>query len=78
MKTIKIKVTENNETRIEEFGVNDNGNGLWKNDKQIKGTCDFSAYTAKALIRKIKQIYYRWEIESGAEVKMIRGSAQGW
>jgi hypothetical protein len=57
-----------------EYSVNDRGQGLWCNGKQIIGTCDFSADTPAELMRKLKSDTN----QTMEKMTMVRGSANGW
>ena len=74
MRTIKvIQKIEGLKPQTVEYGVNDRGNGLWINGKQITGTCDFNASTPSELMRKLKSNLTPME-----SYRMVRGSAIGW
>ena len=57
-----------------EYSVNDRGQGLWCGDKQIVGTCDFSASTPAELMRKLKSD----TDQTMEKMTMVRGSAKNW
>jgi hypothetical protein len=75
MKTITViyKLEGCNPQQIE-YSVSENFSGLWKNGKQIIGTCDFHAYNPTQLMRKLKSSLEP-EIET---IKKVRGSNFGW
>jgi len=78
MKSITIKQKEfGYETKRITYSVDNSGTGLWANDKQIIGTCDFSAKTPQELMRKIKPTAEEMEYEHES-FKIVRGSAKGW
>ena len=57
----------------DEYAVNEKCEGLWKNEKQILGTCQFYASTPAQFMRKIRAMINDYET-----VKMVRGSAKGF
>lgn len=74
MKTIRvIEETIDGFKNEVEVGVNERGNGFWRNGSQIAGTCDYSASSPKQIMRKLRK-----NLGYGETVKMVRGSAQGW
>lgn len=74
MKTIRVKeIFVDGSENIVEVGVNDSGNGFWRNGHQITGTCDYHASTPKDIMKKLRK-----HLGFGESVKMVRGSAQGW
>ena len=56
-------------TEWKEWHTNDDGEGLWKGDRQILGTCDFNVKecetekAAKAKIRRYVQQNYEMDID---------------
>lgn len=41
----------------DDYETNNSGNGLWKNGKQVFGTCDFHAKSDKQLYGKVAKIF---------------------
>ena len=47
----------------QEWHTNDEGDGLWRGDRQLAGTCDFTVRgckTEKAAIAKVRQAAKQW------------------
>ena len=76
MKSIIVKYwSDGHGVRETEYAVNQSGNGLWMNGKQVIGTCDFHASTPRDLVRKLRARIDYPQFES---FRMVRGSARGW
>lgn len=78
MKTITVKTIavgiDGRDLGNNEYSVNDRGQGLWIDGKQIVGTCDFSASTPAELMRKLKS----GTDQTMEKMTMVRGSAINW
>ena len=74
MKTIRvIETTIDGETNEVEVGVNDRGDGFWRNGRQVRGTCDYHASLPRDILRHMRK-----HAGYGEKIKMVRGSAEGW